>query len=84
MGDSLTGHVVYEMCTGRDVGTLLPSEDDYMAVTEENCKEVLHYIFKRNEKRSVFKHSIQEVLVMDTETRGIYVLRHCPVVTRVQ
>ena len=39
--------------------TVLPSEENLSAVTNEKCKELLEYIFKM--KNNKIKHSIKEV-----------------------
>ena len=38
------------MSTGKTLGSsLIPEEEDYEHVTDEECKEILKYIFTRNE-----------------------------------
>lgn len=56
------GHVVYEMCTGKELEGLVPSEQEYMLVPDERCKEFLEFIFKKKEDGS-FKRTIKKVIL---------------------
>ena len=61
---SCAGHVIYYMCTGGDMKiekqiTVLPSEENLSAVTDERCRELLKYIFKM--KNNKIKNSIKEI-----------------------
>ena len=58
---SCPGHVIYEMSTGKMLGSsLIPEEEDYEHVTDEECKEILKYIFTIN-KNGGLKWDIEEV-----------------------
>ena len=53
--------MIYEMSTGKMLGSsLIPGEEDYEHVTDEECKEILKYIFTRN-RNGRLKWSIKEV-----------------------
>ena len=54
------GHVIYEMSAGRDLTGIIPSEEDYGHVGDENCKEILKYIFTLR-KDGQLKHAIPKV-----------------------
>ncbi len=53
------GHVMYEMCTGRVLNCVTPTEEDYGKIEDEKCRDVVKYIFKT--KRGHFRHSIKAV-----------------------
>lgn len=45
----MSGHVIYEMAAGKELTRLIPSEVDYQCVEDEDCKEILQYIFTRKD-----------------------------------
>ena len=48
------------MSAGRDLMGIIPSEEDYKDVGDENCKEILKYIFTLREDGQL-KHTIPKV-----------------------
>ena len=48
------------MCTGKELSSLAPSDDEYLLVLDEGCRDVLKYIFKRKED-GTFKRTIRKV-----------------------
>ena len=56
----ILGHVVYEMCTGHALSNVIPTEQEYERVEDEECLEILRYIFKRNRKEKLTR-SIKKV-----------------------
>ncbi len=50
---------MYEMCTGRVLNCVTPTEEDYGKIEDEKCRDVVKYIFKT--KRGHFRHSIKAV-----------------------
>lgn len=50
---SMAGHVIFEMGSGRSLSELLPTEEDYEKVRNEDVRKVLRFIF--NLENSSFK-----------------------------
>ena len=50
---------MYEMSAGKELGGVVPTEEEYEWVQETKCKEVIQYIFAKKEGK--FKHSIEKV-----------------------
>lgn len=59
----LSGHVLYEMASGRKLNELTPSNDDCKAVSDKDTREFLKWIFK--EKEGSFVRSIKEVVMQE-------------------
>lgn len=61
----LTGHVIYELFSGKTLSCLFPNEEDYISEGEEDpyrdCKEMLRFIFTRRKKGNRLAHSIKQV-----------------------
>ena len=57
--DNVTGHVIFEMCTGREISTLTPSDRDYRDVRDSDVRKFLKFIFAQEEDE--FIHGIDEV-----------------------
>ena len=57
--DNVTGHVIFEMCTGREISTLTPSDSDYRDVKDRGVREVLKFIFAQEDDE--FIHGLNEV-----------------------
>ena len=55
-----TGHMIYEMCTGRELKGVFPSKSELESVRNGECKEALRFIFERNNDESVI-HTIEQV-----------------------
>ena len=60
-----TGHVMYEMVSGKALPGLFPEEEAYQSEGEgdpyRGCKEMLRFIFTRREKDIRLAHSIKQV-----------------------
>ena len=67
VGCVCVGHVIYEMSVGVELSRLTPIEEDYKQVKDENCREILKYIFEEKKSKSLkskslkFKRSIKDV-----------------------
>ena len=56
---NVTGHVIFEMCTGKEISTLIPSDRDYRDVSDRRVREVLKFIFEQ--EGDEFIHEIDKV-----------------------
>ena len=56
---NVTGHVIFEMCRGREISTLMPSDSDYRDVKDRGVRKVLKFIFAQEDDE--FIHGINEV-----------------------
>ena len=56
-----TGHVIYEMSTGKELEGLVPNQNDINIVWDEGCREILEFIFKKRRNNTLMQHSIQKV-----------------------
>ena len=51
---------MYEMSAGKELGHLVPTEEEYSFVLNDQCKEILQFIFYRKPD-GTFVRSIKEV-----------------------
>ena len=59
---SMSGHVVYEMASGKELTSLSPDEQDYKAVDSKDVREFLRWVFEQD-GGGRFVRSIEEVLL---------------------
>ena len=57
---SMSGHVVYEMASGKELTSLSPNEQDYKAVKFKDVKELLTWVFQQDDSGR-FVRNIEEV-----------------------
>ena len=57
--DNVTGHVIFEMCTGREIITLAPSDRDCRDIRDSGVRKFLKFIFAQEDDE--FIHGIDEV-----------------------
>ena len=46
---NVTGHVIFEICTGKEINTLTPSDRDYRDVSDRCVREVLKFVFEQED-----------------------------------
>ena len=57
---SMSGHVVYEMASGKELTSLSPNEQDYKAVNSKDVRKFLTLVFKQDGEER-FVRNIEEV-----------------------
>ena len=56
-----SGHVIYEMSTGKELEELVPNQNDINIVWNEGCREILKFIFMTRRNSTLMQHSIRKV-----------------------
>ena len=59
---SMSGHVVYEMASGKELTSLSPTQQDYENVSFKDVREFLKWVFEQDDSGR-FVRSIEEVLL---------------------
>ena len=59
----MSGHVVYEMASGKELTSLSPNEQDYKAVNSKDVKEFLRWVFQQDDSGR-FIQSIEQVAII--------------------
>ena len=60
----LPGHVIYEMSSGKELEGVVPTQQEYAIVEDEQCRDILYHIFATKIDKNgeiKFLHSIKEV-----------------------
>ena len=59
---SMSGHVVYEMASGKDLTSLSPTQQEYENVPSKDVREFLRFVFEQDCEGG-FIRSIEEVVL---------------------
>ena len=59
---SMSGHVVYEMASGKELTSLSPTQQDYENVSFKDVRDFLRFVFEQDDSGR-FIRSIEEVVL---------------------
>ena len=59
---SMSGHVVYEMASGKELTSLSPTQQDYENVAFRDVRDFLRFVFEQDDSGR-FIRSIEEVVL---------------------